>query len=107
MNIHAHGGVRTGGLALHGRDWCSWLQLEGQHKASEARQHAAGHLLASPQLPAVARLKMPCGLCASFEQQQWSADTESATGCMVRVEKKSGAKTIPVKMGHLHPGEGP
>jgi hypothetical protein len=53
-------------------------------QAKEMRQHAAWHIKVQPQ--SVATLMMPCGLCASYEQMQYSASAADAPGCCVWLE---------------------
>jgi hypothetical protein len=61
---------------------CGVISCSLQFPASDARLHAALHMLSQPQIQmlAVASLKLPCELCASFETQQYTADPTDAGG---------------------------
>ena len=73
---------------------CAVSGCAAEVPANEMRQHAAWHIKVKPE--SVGALEMPCGLCAAYEQVQYSASGD-ALGCSVwldREEIKSKA-TIP------------
>ena len=63
---------------------CAVLDCGAEVQAKEMLQHAAWHIKVRPQ--SVATLTMPCGLCASYEQMQYSASAADAPGCCAWLE---------------------
>ena len=75
---------------------CAFPGCSVEVQAKEMRQHAAWHIKVQPQ--SVATLTMPCGLCASYEQMQYSAsEAADAPGCCVWLENNDTKRkaTIP------------
>lgn len=73
---------------------CAVPGCGAEFPAKDARQHAAWHIQAKPE--SVTGLAMPCGLCAAYEQVQYTSDA-GAPGCCVWLENadKRGKATIP------------
>ena len=62
------------------------------------RQHAAWHIKAQPE--SVASLEMPCGLCAAYEQMQYSVLSGDALGCSVWLEHEDVKRRATLPRGH-------